>query len=169
MELSQDLPPEEKLTTMIRGLHRAWRLATLIPMVYLLAGLALQSYWFTSGEGLMPLSEGSKMLLVGGGALLAVTLWALYNRLEARHLLTLKETRDDAEGFYQLASEQQLQRFILCDLASMPGIVVFLFDLDAAALMAFCLISMVFYLRAMPSERKIGTAFLRPELIQKAE
>ena len=157
------LPPEEALHSMVRALTNRWRLFIMLPMIYLAVGLMIQEFWLT--EGLLPVPAAGYFVLLFLAGFLVIVLWRLLPVMERRQLAELVELRQEPEKFFRRAREQQLLRFSVCDIAAAPGIVLFLMQADPVPLLIFCFVSMTFYLRAHPSELRLGKAYLRPDLL----
>lgn len=163
------MPREEQFVQIIDKLHQRWRLAVMTPLVYLfLAWLFMEKYLEPQGKsGLMPLSEPVFVLLLLLFTLVFVVLWRGLEQKVRLDLLTLTESREDPAAFLQHARRQQLLHFAFCDLANLPGILLFLLQGAVFPLLLFCLGSMVLYLRTMPSSRLLGQAFFRPDLLHR--
>ncbi len=162
--IPETLPREEQFGRIIARLHARWRLVVGIPLFYIVAGVALRNLLFVpefGGEGFLPPGDVIIALLVGVGVLGVGFGWMLLGRMLLRQPLLLVGLRGDANAFLERALELQLSTFLVCDLVASPGIVLFLLTGDLVYLVGFVLASSVFYLRALPSERRLGAAFLR--------
>lgn len=141
-------------------LHARWRLAIMVPLGYMMVGMVVWKWAFPDGRGLLPLGEGPRLVLLFGAGLSVAFLWLLLLKLTQRQYGILAEARSDPNNFLRAARNAQLRQFMVCDLAASPGIVFFLLDADIFLLGAFSASSLVFYLRAIPSGRRLGEALL---------
>jgi hypothetical protein len=55
-----------------------------------------------------------------------------------------------------------LFQYGICDLAALPGLLLFLCNGDILLLAGFAVLSSLFYLRTLPSARLLGEALLQP-------
>lgn len=160
----ESLPPEEAFMVILHRLHNRWRLAILLPLLYVMTGIALQRYAFAPGwKGLFV--AGDEWMLAGlfiGGSSVAI-LWQLLGQMNRRELDALAGARGDADQFLKLAKDHQMLQFLICDIVSFPGIILFFMTGDLFLLVIFAVLSMLFYLRSFPSDRRLGEVMFRPE------
>jgi hypothetical protein len=162
--ITDEMPREEAFMAIMRSLHLRWRIAIALPLVYLGVGAAIAHTIFSPANGkpgFAPLDESlfTSLCLLGG--FLIGALWVLLVRALASQLESLGAARESPERFLAEARRHQLAQFALCDLAASIGIVLFLIQGDIAALLAFCLASEILYLRAFPSDLRLGEAMFR--------
>ncbi|HMX61743.1 MAG TPA: hypothetical protein PKD58_01600 [Candidatus Sumerlaeota bacterium] len=164
MKSLQNMPREEAFMVILRALHQRWRLAVAIPLLYMIAGVLVQAYLFKHNGGLMEVSRTLLLVMIFLGGAFSVLLWHLLTALFRRQQASLAEAAGSIDSFAGAAFRQQKIQFITCDLAALPGIVIFLCTGDLFHLVMFIVISMFFYLRCFPSGRKLGEPlFLRDE------
>ncbi|MCC5876745.1 MAG: hypothetical protein JJU11_11050 [Candidatus Sumerlaeia bacterium] len=147
---------EEHWEALLNRLHGRWRLVTLVPIVYLLLGLAISQYYFIpqrQGKGFLDLSPGGVQFLFGIGIGLVFVMVVLFRRVRMRHREELIMLGDFPEVLESRTLEQQLFQFALCDGVAFPGIIIFLLTGSEAALVVFVFISLLFYLAILPRER----------------
>lgn len=150
----------------LRRLHARWRLVIFLPLGYLLAGVLIYDRVFRArGHGLLRLGEEGTTIGLFFGGLFAVFLWRLLETLKRRHLLALVEARGDVARFLAVARQQQMMQFAVCDVASMPGFLLFIVTGEIHLLLVFLALSMLFYLRCFPSGRRLGEAMFRPDMV----
>lgn len=145
-------------------LHARWRIAIMVPLVYLGLGTFAVETVFDGSKGrpgLMPMSEEAFGLGCLFGGLLLGALWVTINRLKGREFEELSGVADDPPEFLRLAQRHQFTQFTVCDLAASPGIFLFLLQGELVALFLFVVASEVFYLRAFPSDKRLGEAMFR--------
>ncbi|MBI1291016.1 hypothetical protein GC173_07190 [bacterium] len=162
--LQANLTREEAFMVIMQRLHGRWRMAILLPMIYLLLGAVVIKSWFIPSQGpagLLPLSNELFSLLALMGGLLIGALWLLLGRSQAAQYEALRLHHDDPEAFLREAKRHQLVQFALCDLAASIGILLFVVQGDFTVLLAFCLASEVLYLKAFPSDLRLGEAMFR--------
>ncbi|CAN5272524.1 hypothetical protein BH09SUM1_BH09SUM1_05310 [soil metagenome] len=161
------LPPEEFLRHVLEALHLRWRIAVLIPAIYLAGALAIQRTNFPGPAGLAPVSETASIVFTLFGAAIVGVLWKLLTAMRWVQLKELSLLSSDRAAFLAEAKSQLIRQLSLCDLAASPGLILFITQGSFAALAVFLIASMAMYLRAMPSERRIGEALLRPDLFAR--
>ncbi|MCC6546820.1 hypothetical protein IT570_06585 [Candidatus Sumerlaeota bacterium] len=140
----------------LRRLHGRWRLAVMIPPSYMIGGMLISTHYFKRGGGLLEVSDPLKLIMLVAGAAFAILLWHLLTVMFRRQRQALEVAASGMGGYFKVAREQQMLQFLLCDLAVLPGIVIFLCTGDLFHLFMFIVISMFFYLRCFPSGRKLG-------------
>jgi hypothetical protein len=168
--IPEGMAPEQAFQEIMRRLHSRWRLIIMLPLIYIFGGILVQRFHFQpdrGGEGFLPLDEEVYLVALFVGGAFAVGLWRLLALTERRQLLELTTLRSDPNAFLRRAREQQMMRFALCDIAAAPGILLFLLEGDLFPLMAFVVISLVLYLRVIPSGRKLGEAMFRPDMLSE--
>jgi len=158
------MPREEAFMEILRLLHRRWRLSILAPMAYLLSGLIIQKFAFQTndmaeGLGIFSTAESQALrwlglILVGG---IGFALWKLLQQQYA----DLALHGDHPRAFLVRAKRHQLFQLALCDAVNLPGIALFLFAGDEVALLLFALASLILFLIALPSGKKLGIAMFR--------
>lgn len=168
MPESSSKPLEQVFMQILHRLHRRWRAAICLPIAYVMGGLILESLYFQparDGNGFYPLSDQITVILLFMGGSSIMVLWYLLARVRYRQAVELIPLREMPLEFERRALEYQLQQFVLCDLVAMPGIVLFLLNGSLFPLFAFAITSSIFYLRVLPSERLLGRAMFRPDLL----
>lgn len=146
----------------LAGLHRRWRAAVILPFAYMIAGLLVSRYYFEAhkdGSGILPLGDATKLVLVFIGGAVITTIFYLRQAMGRVQRMRLAEVAGSPDSFNARAKDSQMIQLALCDLASLPGIVIFVLDNDLAMLAIFSITSMAFYLGAMPSGRRLGEVF----------
>lgn len=161
-----ELPIEEAFMRIMNRLHGRWRAIIFLPITYLLLGLLISQFYFEAergGAGFLPLSDGTRTIVLFVGGAWVVFLWLLASRLRMRETVALAEISEKPNDFLGRALEHQWIQFAVCDAVALPGIILFLLDNDLFGLFAFVMISSVFYLRTMPSAKRLGLAMFHPE------
>lgn len=153
------LTPAQEET--LRLLHTRWRYVIFIPLVYLLLGLAISHWYFTphrDGRGFYPLQPDTTAIFyaLGGIFVLLIFLRTLHKRRV--HLLELKAVEEDPRAWREKALEQQMTFFLYSDVATGPGLLLFLLNGDPGALVVFVMVSLAFYLWTMPTPALLGIA-----------
>lgn len=152
------MTPEEHHEALMRRLHRRWRLVTLVPIVYLLLGLAISQFYFIphrQGSGFIDISPNWVQFLFGLGFGLVMVILVLFRRIRMRHRDELFMLGGFAELQKSRTLEQQLFQFALCDVVAFPGILIFLLSGSEVALVLFVFLSLLFYLAVLPRARDI--------------
>lgn len=132
---------------------KRWRLAILIPLVYLILASVIHELFFVrvrGGEGFMPFDRDRLPAAVAVCAAYAFTLWILLERAVRQN----RRTREalSARGLLneQILFLQQMRELVYADLVCLPGLVAFILTADMTLLLFLCVVSMLLYLRIMP-------------------
>ncbi len=152
-----------QFSKIMRSLHRRWRLVIFLPPTYLMMTIMIQEFYFNpsrGGSGFLPLNPAIKTLFYFVGGILIFLLWYYFDRLRGRHYAELLSYRENPRDFLLVAREHQLMYFMICDSSFLPGAVIFLSDGDLKGVLTFIVVSSIFYLKALPSEKKLGEIFL---------
>lgn len=126
-----------------------------MPLSYLLIGLGLNQYVF-KGDGMLPLADALSLTLLFAGGVFVMLLWYMIGRQTQRQAQILHPLKGDTEEFAKTAFHLQLRLVLLCDLAALPGLVLFVMDADLIALFAFVIASSLCYLKTLPSGQALG-------------
>lgn len=163
--IPENLPQEEAFMEILHQLHKRWRLVICVPLIYLLLGLLISQFYFQperGGDGFYPLGQEATMAVWMIGGVYVVFLYYLLDRLKKRQGFILSEYGNDPNRFLAKAKESQMAQFFVCDLAAMPGILLFLLNGGLFHLFVFIVISSFFYLYALPNGRILGQAMFHP-------
>ncbi len=134
---------------------KRWRLAILIPLLYLLLAWAIQYFFFEpyrDGEGFLPFDRANLPAGILVVSVYAGFLWYLLERAIRQNRQVRRALASKGVLNREILFLQQLREFVYCDLVCLPGIVVFLLTADMTLLFALCAVSMLLYLRVMPRE-----------------
>lgn len=159
-----EMPREEAFMAILASLHARWRLAVCIPLLYLLiAAWILQSSFApsTGRLGFFPVPEQAFAIFCFLGALLSGGAFLWQGQLLSHQYEQLREHSQNPEAFLSEARRHQLFQFTLADLATAPGVLLFLMQGSFAVLAGFVLLGEIIYLRAFPSELELGRAMFR--------
>ncbi len=134
---------------------KRWRLAILIPLVYLVLAWAIQHFFFErfrGGDGFLPFDREHLPAGILVVSVYAVFLWFLLERAIRQNRQVREALASKGVLNREILFLQQLREFVYCDLVCLPGIVVFLLTADMSLLIMLCAVSMLLYLRVMPRE-----------------
>ncbi len=153
MSLSEKKIDPEILDAVMNRLHRRWRLIISMPFLYLILGFFIWRFYFLpsrDGQGFWAMSEFFTYLFLIMGGMLGLFLWVALNRLRVRETIIFLSPRFQKEDPFETAKSLQLLQFALCDLATFPGIILFLLLGEPYYLVAFVIFSSFLYLQALP-------------------
>jgi hypothetical protein len=160
MKPLKDLPPEEAFLLIFGKLHLRWRLAILLPAVYFLIVVWLVQGPLADG-GLVEISDLTLMVLMVVGVAFVFFLWRLLTSVRRVQQRDLSTAHMDPVAFLDLAKRQQLVQLTLCDLSSAPGLILFALRGEPMLAIPTLVLSMVMYLRVLPSQETLGEAYFR--------
>ncbi len=163
--ISENLPPEQALAEIVRRLHNRWRLVITLPLLYLLVGLWMWNAWILpdlGGNGLITMSDGAYIVLSGIGGAFVFVMWRLLERFRLLQFIALTESRKSVNLFLDRASRYQMLQYAVCDVVTLLGLLFFVMRGDVPIFLAFIFLGMVFYLRSIPSEKRLGRAMFAP-------
>lgn len=150
-------PDNPIIQEQMRYLRRLWSFCLFLPVVYLLASLAIKHWWFNPKEwygGLFDLSDTAyQVLLVVAGVLAVMFQLAILSFRK----IGLRRLAEDAEAGAPpelIAVHVRTRTFILlalCDLIGFIGLLIFLASGQVLATFVFGLISLMFYLQSQPT------------------
>ncbi|GAB4325237.1 MAG: hypothetical protein Kow0059_21180 [Candidatus Sumerlaeia bacterium] len=128
----------------------------MLPVVYLVACLAIKRWWFEPRElyfGLLGVSHGTylTLMVVGGAAALLIELGIVsLKQISARHLGEALEAGRSPEIVAAHLRTRTFLLLALCDLTGFLGLLIFLVSAQVFAPFLFGLISLMFYLQSRP-------------------
>jgi len=146
---------KEEANDVVRRLQGYWMGMLVLPLLYLLACLAIGKYWFDRKgiDGLSPLSRDGAIVFWTVLGIAALTGSCLILNLEERFSQWLDEAADDPLEFFRLLSRRLLILGAICDVVSFLGVIYFLVDANIMPMAATGAYGYMLYAQIYPHKK----------------